>query len=196
MHQLDGQILLDTLSRVFSIDIEVEAEEIIKYMVELSEYRARLATLYDYKGLPLLRAARKAVEEYIVVTSTLKIEKNFFNPIWFTLEQYKTECAYLFFEKDVQGDLAEFLYPHVQVGDFITLIILELASADHASGITEPAIIIKDSVDVPYRYIIPKFESMKKHEPVITSILDEEISLKEWTSRIKNNFIKLAKGRS
>ncbi len=196
MHELDGNNLLESVSRAFSIEILVQPEELITRMVDLSEYRARLNVLYDYKGLPLLQAARNLVGQYLVVSESLKIQKKLFNPTWYSMRTLLIECGYLFFNKDIEDTLEEWTFPEIKIEDFLTLILLELATADHATQLEQPWILIKPLKEAPYNLIIPSMYGLALHEKTIKQLLNGSRSMNEWLSQIRKDFMNKVKSRS
>ncbi len=196
MHEMDGNNLLEMLSREMEMNLEVQSEELINWMVDLSQHRSFLNSMYDYKGLQLLEAARTYVGEYIIVSGALKIQKKLFNPTWFSMKTFMVESSYLFFERELDDTLEEYSFSYVNIEEFLKLIILELATADHASRLGQPWIIIKQLSDAPYHCIIPSSHGLNRFKSTITDLLNETISITNWISRIKKEFISKAKGRS
>ncbi|NHJ02000.1 MAG: hypothetical protein EAX86_07625 [Candidatus Heimdallarchaeota archaeon] len=172
---------LEKVSKYIPISSEKELEEIIRYMILLSKERAKYNELYDYPGLDLMKRVRETMIRYMVVLSELRARRKEYLEYWFTDEYWITELSRILFDTEPTKPLKKYGFEKVPAGDFLLLLLLELATADDTSKLDKPMVRLQAIKGKEATFIvIPTEAAALEYQPQIDQILNNQITFTIW----------------
>ncbi|MHA2246521.1 MAG: hypothetical protein ACXADY_16385 [Candidatus Hodarchaeales archaeon] len=172
---------LEKVSQYVPITSENELEELIKVMVLLSQHRAKFDQLYDKPGLNLMRRVREGMTRYMIVLSELRARRKEYLEYWFTDEYWISEWSRIILDLSPENNMEKYGFANIKAWDFLFLLVLELAAADHVSKVDKPMVRLQSLENNEAFLIIPTEAAAEEYKTQIDRILsDNTVTFTQW----------------
>ncbi|MFX0125332.1 MAG: hypothetical protein ACFFAE_17015 [Candidatus Hodarchaeota archaeon] len=171
---------LERISKYVPIPSDKELNELIKIMVKLGNERARLNFLYDKSGLDLMKRVRDGMVKYHVIISELRAQRKEYISYWFTDEYWINDWSNILLGLKPEEKLEKYNFPNLTAQELLYLLILELASADSASGLEKPMLRLQTTSEEGTLLVIPTEAAAQTYRVQVERIMKNSLTLTDW----------------